>query len=1095
MGRKIQLTKHDSANILKIFKSNSMKRTIVLFFVLMLSGILASAQVHSVKGIVTGPDGNPIPGITVQVKGTNTAAATNTNGQYELNVPANSTLVFTGVGFTEQSLKVGNHTSLDVTLTSENKQLNEIVVTALGIKRESRALGYSTTTVSNDVINRSKPVNLATGLIGQVSGAQISVINNGVVPQVRVQLRGERHINSDNQPLISVDGMIVRSDYLATINPEDIDNVSILKGASAAALYGAEATNGVMIITTKKGSKNGKPSISVTQTQTFEKMAYFPSLQTTYSGYGGESGVFFAGTPYQFNATNPYTGFTNYIPFENQQYGPAYDGNPANGYIGSPLQDGSVFKTPFSVKGDPRKDFFVTGLTTQSDISLSSGDSKNSNFVGLQYVNVKGTMPKDVSSRANFRFAGKRTHGIFSYDYTMNYSNFSSNTVGGDYTLGWPVYWTLLNTLGNVPINSPQLKNWQDPNSFGNANNYSNAYYINPWWQVANSRDTRKTDNIEGVLNLNLQAAKWLNISYRLGTQVTNQIGKDWRNAVSFTPYAMSDPWGESSTPKNGNIPGAVWDQTILFKRIQQDIFLTFQHNFGNIDATLILGNSIWERSSSSQTQGVGATDDGGGSPQGQTNNLAIPNLYNIGYHAGIPGVGSYLSRTRLIGGFADLTLGYKDFLFLHGNFRRDYSSLLAPGNNSYNVYGGDASWVFSENIPSFKDSKILTYGKIRGAYSQTGQITILPYNTVNTFGVSGGYPYGGLTSLSLSGQYNNPANVPEKTIEKEVGIELGFLQNRISAGATYYFDDNLNQLFPVSLSNATGYGSALVNAARTNSTGWEFDLKTSPIRSKTGFQWDLNGNFSIQTTTVKALFGGSQNFGIGNDNQAIVGMSFPQLYVQDLKRDSATNKVIVDPGTGLPSVSSDFKAVGRSTPKYILGLTSTMHYKNFTLNVVADYRGGYVFYNNSELNLDFTGASTHTTTNGRQNFIYPNSVVMSNGKYVTNTNVYTQDGNIGFWAYSDFRNAGADYVENAAAWKVRSISLSYDFSSLIQNNKYFKGLTFTALCNNALMFRPKENDFTDPEFNNGNVNGLGYNTYNQLPPTRQYSFILNVRF
>jgi hypothetical protein len=726
---------------------------------------------------------------------------------------------------------------------------------------------------------------------------------------------------------------------------------------------------------------------------------------------------------------------------------------------------------------------------------MSTGDNKNSNYVGLQYVGIKGTMPKDVAQRASFRFAGKRTYGKFSYDYTMNYSYKHTNQVGGDYTLGWPVYWTLLNTMPNVPINSPQLKDWQDPNSFGNGSNYSNAYYINPWWQVDNSRNDNKSDNLEGVLNTNLQAASWLNISYRIGAQISNVIGKSWRNAISFTPYAISDPWGESSTPKNGNIAGAVWDQTILYKRIQQDLFLTFQHKFSDIDATLILGATQWERSSSSQTQSVGATDPAGGSPQSQKSNLIIPGLYNIGFHAGIPNVGSYLSKTRLLGGFADLTLGYKNFLFLHGNFRRDYSSLLAPGHNSYNVYGVDASWVFSENIASLKDSRVFSYGKIRGAYSQTGQITINPYQTVNTFNVSGGYPYGGLTSLSLSGQYNNPANVPEKTIEKEVGVELGFLDNRLSAGATYYFDDNLDQLFPVTLSPATGYTSALVNAAETHSTGYEFDVKATPVRSKSGFNWDLSGNFSIQTTKVIKLYGGAPNFGIGNDNQAIVGMDFPQMYVQDLNRDSATGKVIVDPHTGLPSVSSDFKAVGRTTPKYILGLNSKIDFKNFTFTVVADYRGGYVFYNNSELNLDFTGASVHTTTNGRQNFIYPNSVVLSNGKYVTNTNVYTQDGNIGFWAYSDFRNAGADYVENAAAWKVRTISLSYDFTSLLSKNKYIKGLRFTALCNNVLMFRPKENDFTDPEFNNGNQNGLGYNTYYQLPPTRQFSFILNVRF
>jgi TonB-linked SusC/RagA family outer membrane protein len=1071
-----------------------MRKIVSLLTFLLLFTTMAWCQ-GKISGTVRDQNGDIIPFATINVKGTKVTVAADANANFSIPAKNGDVLVITAVGVQPTEVTVGNSTTVSVVMTRTTGNISDVVVTtALGIKREAKSLGYSTATVNSDALNIAKPVNVAQGLMGQIAGAQISIINNGVNPEVRVQLRGERHINSDNQPLLIVDGMESRSDYLATLNPEDVDNVSILKGASAAALYGSEASNGVMIITTKRGTKSGKPSISLTQTQTFENMAYFPALQNTYSGYGGESGTFFAGTPYEFQAINPYTGLVNSIPFENQQYGPAYDGNPALGYIGSPDENGDVYKTPFKpLSTDPRRAFFVTGITTQSDASISSGDNQNSSFIGLQYVNVKGTTPKDVSQRANVRFAGKRTFGIFSADYTMSYSNTHSNVVGGDFTLGWPLYWTLLNTLPNVPIND--LKDWQDPNSFANASKYYNAYYINPWWQVDNSRDDRKTDNFQGVLNLNLKAAEWLNFSYRLGAQVSNVVGKDYRDAVTFTPYAQSDPWGESGTPKNGNIAGAVWDQTILYRRIQQDIFATLTHKFGDIAGTLILGNTIWERKSSSQTQSVGATDGAGGSPQSQKSNLSLPGIYSINYYAGIPGVGSYLSRTRLIGGFADLSLSYNDYLFLHGNYRRDYSSLLAPGNNSYDVYGVDASWIFTDNLPFLKSSKTLSYGKLRAAYSVTGQITLNPYQTVNTFNVAGGYPYGGLTALALNGQYNNPANVPEKTKEKEVGLELGLLNNRISAGATYYFDDNLNQLFPVSVSSSTGFSAATVNAARTVSKGWEFDLKVSPVRSK-DVHWDLAGNLAIQTTTVKTLYQDAQNFGIGNANEAIVGMTFPQLYVNDLKRDSATGKVIVDATTGLPTKTSTLYAVGRTTPKYILGLTSTVTYKNFSLQVIADYRGGYVFYNNAEQNLDFTGASVHTTLNGRQNFIFPNSVVDDGtGKYVPNTNVYTQDGNIGFWAYSDYRGAGTSYVENAAAWKVRTISLSYDFTSLLQRYRFIKGVKLTALCNNVLMFRPSENDFTDPEFNNGNVNGLGYNTYYQLPPTRQYSFILNVKF
>jgi len=487
-----------------------------------------------------------------------------------------------------------------------------------------------------------------------------------------------------------------------------------------------------------------------------------------------------------------------------------------------------------------------------------------------------------------------------------------------------------------------------------------------------------------------------------------------------------------------------------------------------------------------------------GGTPQSQTAGLTLPGVYNINYYYGIPSVGNYVAQTRLVGYYADLSLSFKDFLFVEGNFRRDYSSLLAPGHNSYNVYGVNASLVFTDLMPSLKDNTVLSYGKIRGAYSHTGQITLGPYSTVNTFNVSGGYPYGGLSSLSLSSQYNNPLNTPEATNEEEVGIEWGFLKNRITAGVTYYHDNNYNQLFPVSLTTSTGYSSANVNAANTISQGWEFDLKTNIIKTR-DFSFDLNSNFSIQTTTVVSLYGSGTNktlqTAINNNNEAIVGKVFPQLYVSDLVRDSTNGKVIVSSVTGEPTLANSLVAAGRTTPKYILAFTPTFRYKQFEMHIIADYRGGYVFFNSAEQSLDFTGATTHTTSNGRQNFVYPNSEILQNGKYVPNTNVYVPDGSLGFWVSSQYRAAGTSYTENAAAWKIRTISLSYDFTKAIAGQKILKGAKLTVLCNNALMFRPKENNFTDPEFNYSNDNGYGNNTYYQLPPTRQFSVIASLNF
>jgi TonB-linked SusC/RagA family outer membrane protein len=1081
-----------------------MRKIVFMLLGLMLTSAFAFSQAKLISGRITDQANLAVPFATVHLKGTKFAVAADADGNFSIKAKEGDVLVVSGTGITNKEIPVTGG-ALVIQVSRRESSLTEVVVTALGIKRESKALGYSTATVNAEALNVSKPINAAQGLIGQVSGAQVSIINNGVDPQIRVQLRGERHIIADNQPLFIVDGMEVNSDFIITINPEDIDNVSVLKSASAAALYGSEATNGVVIITTKRGSKNGKPVINLTQTATRENVAYLPQLQNQFGGYGGESGEFFTGTPYAFNAINPYTGFTNAIPFENQSFGPQFTGQPY--FLGVPNQQGKVFTINYSGQSkSPIQQFMVPGYTTQTDLSISGGDAKNSNFIGVQYVNVTGTVPDDKSQRASVRLGGKRTYGIFSYDYTANYSYKYSNVVGNDMTAGWPIYWTLLNTPADVPVTA--FKDWQDPNSWGNLNNYYNAYYINPYWQVANSRNIAKQDNLQGVITANLKPVDWFNLSYRLGAQVSNAIYEGYRNAAIFSPFAQAN-YGPPiyGTPFSGNIAGALVNQTLLTKRIQQDIIASFERKFGeDFSAHLLVGNTIWDRSENQQTQSVGnsvGVVDGvglvGGVPNQQTSGLTLPAVYNINFQFGIPSVGNYVAQTRLIGYYSDLTLDYKDFLFLHGNFRRDYSSLLAPGHNSYNVYGVDASLVLSDLIPSLKQSNMLSYGKIRGAYSHTGQITLNPYSTVNTFGVSSGYPYGGLSSLSLAGQYNNPANTPEATNEEEVGIDLGFFKNRVTAGVTYYHDNNYNQLFPVSLTTSTGYSSANVNAANTISKGWEFETKIGVVRSK-NFSFDLGSNLAIQTTTVISLYGSGVNktlqTGINNNNEAIVGMTFPQMYVSDLLRDPSNGKVIVDPVSGLPSLANAFVAAGRTTPKYIFALTPTFRYKQLTMQVIADYRGGYVFYNNAEAQLDFTGITTHTTESGRQNFIFPNSEIMVNGKYEPNTSVYVGS-NYNFWGTSGsvFRSAGTSYVENAAAWKVRTISLSYDFTKLIAGQNILKGAKLTALCNNALMFRPKQNNFTDPEFNATNDNGYGNNTFYQLPPSRQFTVIASLNF
>ncbi len=391
--------------------------------------------------------------------------------------------------------------------------------------------------------------------------------------------------------------------------------------------------------------------------------------------------------------------------------------------------------------------------------------------------------------------------------------------MGGDYFQGTGVYWNLLNQGANVPLEDPRLSS---PSSTFFNDNYYNAYYPNPWWQIYNSRVISRTNYFTGVLQMSLEATNWLTLSYRAGTQFTDFYNNSYIAAVNFTPYQVSDPWGASNTASTVGLHqnGQAYYTNANARNITQDILATFHKKLGDLDATLILGNTIAEKpygnNYSSQTT-VGSTQ------------LFIDNFYNTDYRIGelnadgsdaTKNSGHTVNQTRLISGYGDLTLGYKNYLFVHGSFRRDYSSLLPKGKNAYNFWSTDVSWVFTDAIKSLQNQDLISYGKLRAAYSNTGDITLSPYNIQNVFDVGSGYPYGSQAGVTLNGAYRNPNLVPEKTVEKEVGLELGLFSGRINLDADYYYSLTSGQTFPVSVSGTTGYTSAYVNAGDVVSQG-----------------------------------------------------------------------------------------------------------------------------------------------------------------------------------------------------------------------------------------------------------------------------------
>jgi TonB-linked SusC/RagA family outer membrane protein len=1056
-----------------------MRKFVSLLPVLLLLCTFAFGQTRTITGVVRDDKGNAIPFATITEVGTKNASQADANGLFSIKIGANATLSISATGFTTTTITPKEGTQNEITLApGANQNLQEVVVTtALGIKKQNREVGYSTATVSNKELNQAKVINPVTGLIGKVSGLQIQTADNSVNPQVRVTLRGNRSILGNNQALIIVDNVQVDNSYLARLNPLDIESFDVLKGASASAIYGSNASNGVLVVTTKKGSR-GKPKVTFGSTVQMETISYMPDLQNRFGSYGGEGYNDYLAVHF------PEDPIKVYYPYENQSYGPEYNGQLAP--IGGPVRiyraDGTFFDStrmiPYAAVKDGKRKFFDKGLTLQNNISFATGDATSLFYMSFQNVHVNGIVPEDKSDRNTLRLNGMKQYGKFQVEYSTSYTLEKINVAGGSYFQDRPVYWTVINSPQHVDLRD--YRDWQtDP--FANPNGYFNAYYGNPWWQIDESRRVTRNNNYLGNVRMSLQITDWLNASYTVGYSRNDQSFKATKAGFVFDPYAQTDPWQAGAIPSSVKVlQPSLTDQLAYTSRVSGDALLTAKKKFGDITTQLILGNSMYRRKSR-------FINDASGS-------LIIPGLYNINYRQGEPTVNEGIAEEGLLGVFADLTLGYKNFLFLHGSGRNDWNSKLAEANRSFFYPGVDASFVFTDALGLFKDSKIINYGKIRAAWSKVGQVSIDPYSLDNLAFVSGGFPYGSTAGFTISNNFANPGLKPEFTQETEIGTELGFLRGRINLKAAYFSTKTTNQTIPAQISSSTGFTSATVNLGSMTNKGIELDLALTPLLNLGEVRWNMAANFAHITNEVGQDLGGEIN--LGNSVNAIPGLPYPYIKVTDWNRDPE-GRIIVDKVTGFPTKAAALVGLGTTVPPTKIGLTTSFTWKSLTLSAVADARFGAVVNNSIGSSLDFTGISAYSAQTGRQPFVIPNSVIDDGtGKYVLNTNVTTIDANWRFWA-NTWNQAGSNYVNSADFWKIREIALNFDFpKSWTDKLKVVQQASLTLSGRNLFMFRAKDNVWTDPEFSAaGTGNAVGSNDINQTPPTRIYGATLNIIF
>ena len=1073
-----------------------------MLVILIFYSVLATAQNRTVTGKVADQLGQPVPFATIKVKGSNQGTSADADGSFSIKAKTGDVLLISGTGFTGVQFPITDASVvLNIKVSQKETGLTEVVVTALGISKQAKALGYSTEKVAGKDLTTAQPISVANGLTGKVSGLEISTVNNGLFAPTRITLRGNRSLIGNNQPLVVVDGAIFYND-ISTLNPADIESINILKGSSASAIYGSDASNGVMLITTKHGS-SGKTVLTYNTTTQFETVAYLPSYQTEFGNNGGEL--------YTYN----YNDLSSYIPWENQSYGPAFNG--ALVPYGRPLAfDGtaSLYYIPYSAVKNQKKDFFNTGITEQNNMTYSGGDDRSRYYLSAQDISSKNPMPGDRGRRDVFRFGGAKTYGIFSADFSLSYTYTNKNTTNTGL-----VYQDLLNVPSNEPLSS--LKN--QSSLLGSLDGYFNDYFYSPYWIADNIRNITTDNGLQGNIHFGLKPLKWLNLSYRLGMNYTGEKYDYTQNAAAYDQHSLTD---DSAYLSNANGTGVTLTTGYGSKWIASNNGY-LQPSYNTYEATNFLLTSDFVASAQTKlgdkfelngAVGTSYIDNQIYFLGVNANNVFFP-VYNISSLTGIPTLNQFSGEARKLGFFGDGTIGFDELFYLHGSYRTDIDSRLSKANRWIPYYDVDASLIVSDLIPAMKNSNTFDYFKIRAAYSITGNATALAsgqpylaagaYQTTQTLQSVPGFPFSGLGGFALTTNLANPNIKPEQVKEEEIGTEFGFLHSRITFGADIYDQKLSNGIVKASLPYSSGYATALVNAANTDNKGVELDLKGNIIQSK---DWTFNAkvNYTYNRTLVKSINGGVTSLNIasaaGNNYQgtanasnansyAVVNNLFPVIEGNDWVR-SPSGQVIVDPVTGLPSIGSNLVILGNATPKDLVGITASLTYKAFTLTTTADYRGGYKTYNNIGQYMAFTGISSYTTQTNRQRFVFPNSVLAeSNGKYVQNTDVEVNDANFNLFP-GLFSNVASPCVESAAFWKVREIALSYNIPvQTFFGQKLVKSAVFTVSSRNPFMFRPKTNLWTDPEFSEDTSNAVGENSTNQAPPTRIWGANLNVTF
>jgi TonB-linked SusC/RagA family outer membrane protein len=1083
------------------------------------------AQERSVSGKITSTeDGAPLPGVNVVLKGTTNGTVTDTEGNYRLSVPSSGgTLVISFIGLMTQEVEIADRTVVDVQMSQDIKQLGEVVVTAVGIEREKKALGYAVSNLSADRLMQKSEPDLVRSMQGKVAGVNIIGAGGAVGSGTNITIRGQKSLLGNNQPLFVVDGVPFNTQSFATgsfttattassrsldLDPNIIESMTVLKGAAASAIYGSRAANGVVVITTKAGSKTARKGLEVSLNTSYsaEEISNLPEYQQRYMQgnnflyVDGNFGTW--GAPFDLNhpvwqvpqnaatilSIDPATGY----PWVRHPYD-RYNDPGSQPYFPEFAND-SILLRPHN----PAKAFFETGHVFETALSVSAGNEKARISGGISRTKNVGIVPENEGTRTSVNFGGNAQldNGLFVVG-SVNYVNseLTSPPASGLFTGNTSVTQRILFLPPNYDIKGLPIQD---------ANGYP-AFYRpdndNPYYLVYNAPNTSKVDRYFGKLSLGYDIKEWLNVTYQMGFNGFNQ-----RNMTMLPKGATQNALGQIISDDIRNI------------ELDGNLLITATTDLTeDVNLKAILGHNINQRRLDRQSF--------------FGNNIIVPGIVDLDNTAEVTPNGGGISERRFHAYFADLSFSYKDYLFLNLTGRNDITSTLPKDSRSYFYGGVSTSLIFSEAFELNSDK--FNMGKLRASIGRTGA-DVAPYQTQarnyftnNGFGnniAALNFPFVDQNAQTIGDNFGNPNLTPEFTTEWEVGTELNFLDNRINLDIAYYDRKTTDQIVPITAPATSGYTSRIVNIGKVTNKGIEASLNVVPVRLSNGFQWDVTGVYTRNKNMVAELADGLDEVfvaGFGNSVQVVhaVGKPFGQIKGSVAAR-SEEGDLLVDPSTGKLITSPNTEIIGDPNPDFLLGVTNSFRWKGLTFSFLIDYKHGGDMWSatyNQVYGRGLTPGTIPDNPNGRfVTLVIPGvlgdpntqqAIRDENGNTIRNgTQLTTND-----WFFiNTFGSSGPEEfsIFDATTIRLREVSLGYELPKQLLSKTPFGSASITLTGRNlwfdAVNF-PDDLNF-DPETNSlgagdvvdlsnsqtGNAQGVDFGI---IPTTRRYGVNLRLTF